>query len=1241
MLRQPIQMITRFCFVVSCAILCFAPSLNGAVFAYRSYTAPEGTHYFALGLQASEQPALQPPEVAFLIDTAASQTGQTRLDTLEAVVSAINQLPEGTKIQILAMDVDTEPLTAQFAVKGSPEVEAALRVLYRRVPLGAVDLGKGLQAVRSAFDGGAKDAQRSVLYFGSGRSMAKTISPAVFEQEAKNFTEQKITFTACATGMQANLGFIAAFANRTGGNLIDLSLPAQLEEAVDWHTEQDKVKVDVDWKKVNWKKIGKQIADSATATVVWVDPDSVQFPEGCDVYPVQIQPIRSDRATILVGKTESEALPAFNLTLTGTTADSNVTLPFQLLPEKKSGNEYLRAVVETAAKDGGAVMPLVGWDSLLQIQEMFISVIEDQISKADTAIETDNLPQALTILEDVLRAEPGNKIAQNMFSAAQEQMNEHILSNVIAQDLEIAELSTDVVAGDVPAASYIDGVTTVQSAMMQKIQKEVEAAMINAQKRSTATYPDFDGAIQELKLTQQMIRDNAALEPGRRDVLVDRLGHTLKQIEHEKYAQEYRSIEEDSKRATERSLAEANRVLEENKEKIAQIFDRFNALMQAEEYKAAWAVGDQAVELAPDHPAPYVARRLAQMVSYADEYEKLRHQRHIGFLETFMAAERSFIPVSDEPPLTYIDRERWQLLSAYRKEKYSTVSLADPEESIKMIKSVLESRDIRLNIDETTTFADLFKMIKDELRRLKMPDIYIALDTVALKEAGEIQLDTPVAPDGFEHPRMRLRNVLRRLLSPHELTYIIREESLLITTVDEARRPNNMIIKVYPIADIYMLEMGGGGMMGGMMGGMGGMGGMMGGMGGGMMNFADIQTIIMSVIEPNSWPMMGGDGDAFMSFHYATQSLAIRQTEEVHAQIEDLLSQIRKMLDLQIAVEVRYITLSDSFFERMGVAFDMAFNNDGAFGRMTQQSDFTLADGRQTRTLDTPATRGDNVVVGLEAPRVLSATASIPVTQDSFGMAIPAFGGFNPTAGISTGFALLSNIETYLFISAAQGDRRNSVMEAPKVMLQNGQPGMVNDTTQIPFVTSVTPVVADFAVSYQPVITMLNQGQVLHVRADVSRDRQHVLLTLNPTFSTLIRTQTFKFFGDDTDTEETETVRGDDTATTSTDPRSNATRRTTSQSGVTIQQPIWATFSVMTTVSCPDGGTVLLGGIKRLSEGRVEGGVPILNKLPYIQRLFSNTAIGRDTQSIMIMVTPRIIIQEEEESFIMGSNSRP
>ncbi|MCA9250378.1 MAG: hypothetical protein KDA54_04530, partial [Phycisphaerales bacterium] len=66
-------------------------------------------------------------------------------------------------------------------------------------------------------------------------------------------------------------------------------------------------------------------------------------------------------------------------------------------------------------------------------------------------------------------------------------------------------------------------------------------------------------------------------------------------------------------------------------------------------------------------------------------------------------------------------------------------------------------------------------------------------------------------------------------------------------------------------------------------------------------------------------------------------------------------------------------------------------------------------------------------------------------------------------------------------------------------------------------------------------------------------------------------------------------------------------------------------------VTVPDGGTVLLGGIKRLSEATNERGVPVLSKVPYINRLFKNTAAIRDEQSLMLMVTPRIIIQDEKE----------
>ncbi len=131
-----------------------------------------------------------------------------------------------------------------------------------------------------------------------------------------------------------------------------------------------------------------------------------------------------------------------------------------------------------------------------------------------------------------------------------------------------------------------------------------------------------------------------------------------------------------------------------------------------------------------------------------------------------------------------------------------------------------------------------------------------------------------------------------------------------------------------------------------------------------------------------------------------------------------------------------------------------------------------------------------------------------------------------------------------------------------------------------------------------------------------------------PFFSQIGNVQEFTFSGNSSTTKQTSSSNSNAGGDTST---SNSENDTANNTGITVQLPSFSFVTVTTTVSVPDGGTVLLGGIKRLSEGRNEFGVPILSKIPYINRLFKNVGIGRETQSLMMMVTPRIIIQEEEE----------
>jgi len=63
----------------------------------------------------------------------------------------------------------------------------------------------------------------------------------------------------------------------------------------------------------------------------------------------------------------------------------------------------------------------------------------------------------------------------------------------------------------------------------------------------------------------------------------------------------------------------------------------------------------------------------------------------------------------------------------------------------------------------------------------------------------------------------------------------------------------------------------------------------------------------------------------------------------------------------------------------------------------------------------------------------------------------------------------------------------------------------------------------------------------------------------------------------------------------------------------------------------PDRGTILLGGQRITTEVEIESGVPVLSKLPIINRFFTNRSEIRQDSTLLILMKPTIIIQNEEE----------
>src|SRR5262245_21900482 len=387
--------------------------------------------------------------------------------------------------------------------------------------------------------------------------------------------------------------------------------------------------------------------------------------------------------------------------------------------------------------------------------------------------------------------------------------------------------------------------------------------------------------------------------------------------------------------------------------------------------------------------------------------------------------------------------------------------------------------------------------------------------------------------------------------------------------------------------------------------------------GGANADFDSLIDLIVSTVATECWAENGG-GQAEIRPFPTNLSLVISQTQAVHEEIADLLEQLRRLQDLQVTIEVRFIRLNDSFFERIGIDFDANIGPPAS-------TDTINPDGTYNRSQPSAIVGARQAVIG-DLP-VFTADLEVPFRRGSFQASAPAFGGFDANQAANFGFAILSDIEAYFLIEAAQGDRRTNILNAPKVTLFNGQQAFVADATQRPFVVGVIPVVGEFAAAQQPDIVVLNEGTMMTIQAVVSDDRRYVRMTIVPFFTQIGDVDTFTFEGSSSTTNSSSQTDDDDDGKNESKENSESEQR----SGVTVQLPSFSFVSVVTTVSVPDGGTVLLGGIKRLSEGRNEFGVPLLSKVPYINRLFKNVSIGRTTDSLMMMVTPRIIIQEEEE----------
>src|SRR5207237_5618011 len=148
--------------------------------------------------------------------------------------------------------------------------------------------------------------------------------------------------------------------------------------------------------------------------------------------------------------------------------------------------------------------------------------------------------------------------------------------------------------------------------------------------------------------------------------------------------------------------------------------------------------------------------------------------------------------------------------------------------------------------------------------------------------------------------------------------------------------------------------------------------------------------LITDTVAPGSWAEVGGPGT--IDYFPLGMALVINQTPDVQEQVQELLDALRRLQDLEIAVEVRILTLAETFFERIGLDFNLNVKTDkvtrpyeaqlvtNQFKPAGNVNDFSP--GRFIAGL-TPASNGN--------PGTFTSDLDVPLKSSSFQYAIPPF----------------------------------------------------------------------------------------------------------------------------------------------------------------------------------------------------------------------------------------------------------
>jgi len=683
----------------------------------------------------------------------------------------------------------------------------------------------------------------------------------------------------------------------------------------------------------------------------------------------------------------------------------------------------------------------------------------------------------------------------------------------------------------------------------------------------------------------------------------------------------------------------------ERSEKIRENLLRIRTLQEEQKYEEALQVVEQLLFLDPQNPAGLLLRDTLQDVIIYREWSQTERAKSLSY-----ARESNEINQSMVIPDEIIDYPSdWPEIS-FRRGGAETFAESAAD---RRVLAELESRRI------PATFTD--NALEDVLNFIEtVTNLNVDVDWGSLADIG-VEPDTLVTLNLQPLPaRVVLDRVLEKV-SPDAFSRAgwAVNDGVLVVASEEALRKNTFIV-IYDVQDLLFqvpsfrevpdLDLGS----------------IQEGGGGGQQQQVETEEglsltrdellqriieILQQNVDADGWRDNGGDTGAIQELN---GNLIITNTAKNHRQISGLLRQLREVRSIQVSVDTRFLLVNEDYFEQIGFDLDVVFNADNSQvqdAAETQANVNNLAlpsSGRRNllpsdlvapffggprfdstaNPVDTNLQERINdssllPVFDIEPTRFLVTapddTSIIPAQQNSKGLSESLFEGtefansvlsLNPALGVAATF--LDDIQVDMLLEATEADRRSVNLTSPRLTFTNGSSATISVVTQTAFVSDLQPVVGTRSVAFDPDPGVVSDGFFLLVDGVVSADRRYVTMEIQSGVANLISLEDFQ-------------VSAQTTGGGTDDPAPDQVF-----SG-SLQQPTIQTTILRTGATIPDQGTLLLGGQRVSNEIEIETGVPVLSQIPVLNRLFTNRVETKEERTLLILLKPTILIQNEEE----------